>query len=424
MSTLARLLWLAAATLCLVSLANSAPVQEGEEPAWTDTRHFLGANLWGNRLQDWRERGTSIECLNPRGLPLRTVHRTDAQVISISEGDGPEFSTSAFINLGLLPGSREGSAAGFLIGAGAGQLSSESAALIHGWRGPGAGWFVGATPDKRAFLWNLNDRSSEPLWSEGERELNRSLALDLISLEVAPHPDADGQVLLSFLWGATWHEWTLPASEVLGNIALVSHPGEGAGEPVRHHFRGWTTKGLTPTPAAFDPLGPIAAALYSAHAPNGAEDVDVRFTVQCFPLGGDATIRLELPSGGAWLEAARAEVVHDGWTAHLEVEGLNLSEPLPYRLYFDSKSTDIGTPADKARAFEGTLRAYPDDEVVVAGFTGNHQISHELAGGWGASDDAFKHRWSDGVWFPHRDLTDAVLAQDPDLLFFSGDQVY
>ncbi|MHC4375975.1 MAG: alkaline phosphatase D family protein [Planctomycetota bacterium] len=424
MSTLARLLWLAAAAFCLAPFADSTPCQDAESTTWTDTRHFLGANLWGNRLQDWREHGTTIECLNPRGLPLRTVHRTDAQVIRISEGDGPEFSTSAFVNLGLPPGSREGSAAGFLIGAGAGQLSSESAALIHGWRGPGAGWFVGATPDRRAFLWNLNDRSSELLWSEGERSQNESLPIDLISLEVAPHPDADGHVLLRFLWGATRHEWTLPEAEVLGNIALVSHPGEGEGEPVRHGFRGWATKGLTPTPAAFDPLGPIAAALYSAHAPNGARDVDVRFTVQCFPLGGDATIRLELPSGGAWLEAARAEVVHDGWTAHLEVEGLDLSEPAPYRLYFDSKSTDIGTPADKARAFQGTLRAYPDDEVVVAGFTGNHQISHELAGGWGASDDAFKHRWSDGVWFPHRDLTEAVLAQDPDLLFFSGDQVY
>jgi hypothetical protein len=410
-------------SLSLGALTPRAFAQEEAPPAWTRSRHWLGTNLWGNRLQDWREVGTRLECVNPRGLPLRTVHSTSRQLRLDGDGRVPEVRSSCFV--ASLGGERADGLSGFLIGAGGGALSTESAALVHGWRGPGAGFFVGVSDDGRAFLWDLNDRRSAPQYREEPAPMgadqNGSTQLDL---SLRQDPKRVGQVGVTLRVGTQSYGWFLDDAAVLGSLGLVSHAGSGEGEPARHAFSGWATSGLMATGNPFDPLGPIAAALYSAHAPDGAGDVDVRFTVQCFPLGGDATIRLELPTGGAWLEAARAEVVHDGWTAHLTVEGLDLSEPLPYRLHFESKSTDIGTPADHARGFEGTLRAYPDDEVVVAGFTGNHQISHELAGGWGASDDAFKHRWSDGVWFPHRDLTEAVLAQDPDLLFFSGDQVY
>ena len=34
-------------------------------------------------------------------------------------------------------------------------------------------------------------------------------------------------------------------------------------------------------------------------------------------------------------------------------------------------------------------------------------------------------KWNEnGLWFPHKDIVDAVKAQEPDLLYFSGDQIY
>ena len=54
----------------------------------------------------------------------------------------------------------------------------------------------------------------------------------------------------------------------------------------------------------------------------------------------------------------------------------------------------------------------------MAGFTGNHNVKKGgVERGW--------FDWSsNAVWFPHNDLVERVAAQSPDVLFFSGDQVY
>ena len=61
----------------------------------------------------------------------------------------------------------------------------------------------------------------------------------------------------------------------------------------------------------------------------------------------------------------------------------------------------------------GVIPVEPDDEsFVLAGFTG-HKI---YTGGL---------QWnSNGLWFPHQDIINAVQYHQPDFLFFSGDQVY
>lgn len=409
--------------LCFSPFAAQPAAQDNATPQWTQSRHWLGTHLWGNRLQDWQQVGTSLECINPRGLPLRTVHTTHQQLHLNARDRVPEVRSSCRVT--RLGGERADGLSGFLLGAGGGMLSTESAALVHGWRGPGAGYFVGVSDTGRPFLWDLNERGSDPQFHQDLAPIGKGQdGSTQLELFVRQDQKRLGQAGVTLRVGGKSFGWFLDDRAVLGNLGLVSHAGTGDGAAARHSFKDWETSGLALTGDPKDSLGPIVAALYSAHAPRGSRDVDVSFTVQCFPLGGDATVRLELPIDGEWLQAARADVVHDGWTAHLGIEGLNLGEPIPYRLYFESADADIGSPADRTRPFEGTLRAYPDDQVVVAGFTGNHQISHELAGGWGASADAEKHRWLDGVWFPHRDLTESVLAQDPDLLFFSGDQVY
>jgi len=61
--------------------------------------------------------------------------------------------------------------------------------------------------------------------------------------------------------------------------------------------------------------------------------------------------------------------------------------------------------------------------IVVAGFTGNHNNSHSIGGGWGATNPE-KNNWIAGMWFPHTEIVTHVSQHQPDVLFFSGDQVY
>ncbi len=142
----------------------------------------------------------------------------------------------------------------------------------------------------------------------------------------------------------------------------------------------------------------ICFALYTV------QDGILKLTAQLYPLaeGAPREVRLEVNRDGQWTEIARTRVRENeydngkgdrSWTAHFRVENWDHSRDIPYRLRH-------GTEAQ----YEGLVRKDPvdKDEIVVAAFTGN-----------GNNDRRLKP-----------ELIANLKAQDPDLLFFSGDQSY
>ena len=88
------------------------------------------------------------------------------------------------------------------------------------------------------------------------------------------------------------------------------------------------------------------------------------------------------------------------------VENWDATRDVPYRVTFQGGS------------YDGVIRREPSKPQVgsraftLAAFTGTKHFTGGL-------------RWNhDGVWFPHADLVAHVRAHAPDLLFFSGDQIY
>jgi phosphodiesterase/alkaline phosphatase D-like protein len=137
----------------------------------------------------------------------------------------------------------------------------------------------------------------------------------------------------------------------------------------------------------------ICFALYTVHKSV------MKMTAQLYPLrdGEDRTVRLEVMRDGSWKEIARSPVIERGWTAHFRVENWDCSRDTQYRL------------AHGERAFySGTVKKDPihEDTIVVAAFTGNAIY------GWTGGD------------IPKDDIVENIKRLDPDLLFFSGDQVY
>ena len=95
---------------------------------------------------------------------------------------------------------------------------------------------------------------------------------------------------------------------------------------------------------------------------------------------------------GDWRYVADADVDPRGWIATFRVESWDTTRTWPYRITHPGGAT-----------FEGIRRDPVDkDEIVVAAFTGNSN-----------SDRG-----------PRDDIVENIKAQDPDLLFFSGDQSY
>lgn len=133
----------------------------------------------------------------------------------------------------------------------------------------------------------------------------------------------------------------------------------------------------------------ICFALYTTH--NGV----LKLSAQLYPLqeGESRDVTLQIQLSDSWKNIATQQVDEDHWMTTFRAENWDDSQNVPYRL------THPG-----GAVYEGTIRRNPRDkgEIVVAAFTGNSNRDRR----------------------PREDLIKNIKAQDPDLLFFSGDQSY
>ena len=122
----------------------------------------------------------------------------------------------------------------------------------------------------------------------------------------------------------------------------------------------------------------------------------MKMSVQLYPLLPEesAEVHLEIrQANGSWKRITSSAVNKTGWMASFRVSNWDHSQDHAYRVTHAGGST-----------FAGRVRRDPvdKDEIVVAAFTGN---SNKDRG-------------------PRADIVKNIQAQDPDLLFFSGDQSY
>ncbi len=371
-------------------------------------RTWVGPDYWANRLQDWRIRGGRLECLEgSASKPMRTVHLLTER---LNDNYG-EFRMR--VRTGLIGAEASARAAtGFLIGAGR-RLDYRAAALIHHSPGPGAGLFAGVDGQGYLFIRDLEQpdapdvvRSRRGLQSVDEIEirLEARRAEGKYCLILAAASVSGGQGVGS----VSVNEIELDRLE--GNVALVSHPGDWS---ERFWFRDWSLDGSKFRTERENTCGPIISAQHTLS--RGV----LKMTAQLMPIGqaDNQTVTLQVSRESSWTTVAEERVVAPGWTATFKVEDWNAASNVRYRLLYDLKTAD-----GEAEQYEwgGTVRRDPDSarEIVVAGFTGNHNVRHPGV-------DRGTYTWTqDWLWFPHTDIVEHVSRHKPDLLFFSGDQVY
>lgn len=121
----------------------------------------------------------------------------------------------------------------------------------------------------------------------------------------------------------------------------------------------------------------------------------LKLSAQLYPLkpGEEREVRLEFKQEDEWKEAAREPVVFPGWSAHFRIENWDNSRDVPYRVRHGSKAM-----------FEGLIRHDPveKDEIVIANMSCNSSRTTGL----------------------RPEIIDNLKLQNPDLLFFGGDQTY
>jgi len=121
----------------------------------------------------------------------------------------------------------------------------------------------------------------------------------------------------------------------------------------------------------------------------------LKLSAQLFPLfPGEARVaRLELKRGGKWQEVATSEVLYPGWDAHFRVEKWDGKKDMAYRVRHGDTAM-----------FEGRIRRDP---------VGNHPVAVGVL--------SCNSRLTKGS---RQEIVNNLKAQNPDLLFFAGDQSY
>lgn len=121
----------------------------------------------------------------------------------------------------------------------------------------------------------------------------------------------------------------------------------------------------------------------------------LKLTAQLYPLrpSDSREARLEFRRDRKWVEAARAPVLYPGWSAHFRVAPWDASKDVSYRVRHGEHAS-----------FEGLIRRDPrsKNEIVVAVLSCN---SSRTTG-------------------QRPEIIDRLKRQNPDLLFFAGDQTY
>lgn len=382
-----RSLLLLSAACAVVSGAASADVSVSAEGL--PDRWFITPEVWSNPMENWRiEDGRIVTTHSPDG-PLMTLHHIACE---LSDAAAPaEMSVRVQV---AGPGDAPGSA-GFYVGVRVDDpIDDYRSRLLFG-----EGLFAGINTAGEIFIGREARGRLARMGAElGAKAVTLSLTMTpaddgTYTLQLTATDAADGAEL-----GHVKHIGT-PAEAVFGNVALFANapnPVANCGRKALWAFNDWHLTGAKFVERPDHAFGPILWSQYTL------SNNTLKMTAQMAPIGEqDAQeVALEIKRDGEWTEIARAVIVPLSWTAHLRVEGWDDSVVTPYRLTWVQRHADGSeTPYE----WQGTVRANPADKPVIT---------------------ATIYCCFMDYLFPNRCIAENTARQNPDILMFTGDQIY
>ncbi len=379
--------------------AASAPkrASDAKSPdSWSRTqdRVWLGGEYWANPMEDWQIADGGAECRSLGGN--RSIHSLTHQIAEPAKG----FTMS--VRMSLLEARGKDAGAGFRLGVRSELNEYRSNCFVM------QGLNAGVAEGKMV----LGSKTAPLAAGADSKKIGLVLSGVGTGADVALTLEARANDTGASL-GKLSH--TVPAATLLGNVALVSgYAAEGAptapkkaakaasqGGSSRYRFTAWQMAGdaFTITPA--QRFGPLLWSMYSLSDSRTPEGWIMKLSALTGPMGRDDSqvVELHVQRGGAWQSLGEGKLDPDAWVATFRIPRWDEKTATPYKLVYREKHRDGSVTPDE---WTGTILANPAGRPLrMAAMTCQNDYA-----------------------FPYEPLVRNVAKLKPDLVFFSGDQIY
>ncbi len=377
-------------SLSLIGILPRRPARADDDAAnrldrWdrTEDRVFLGGEFWANPMEDWRLRGGWAECLVSSGN--RSVHSL-TRALRNAEG---AFAMSVRMRR-------------------PDELSADG----------GAGFRIGVRSDIDEYRSNCFAGGGidaglvgdELILGRESAKLERPFPGGECRLHLVGSPGEGDRYHLELT--ATLPDGTrlgsvkLDAQKkfVVGNLALVSQlkrPPRGRVEEPAWSFTDWHASGdaLATTPE--HRFGPILWTMYSLSDSRSDEGFVMKLSALTGPLAKSSPQEIELlvEKDGAWTSLGKQALDTEAWMATFRIPNWDETTETPYKVVHRETLTDGTESIDE---WGGRIKPNPSGRPLRIGAL---TCQNDYA-------------------FPYEPVAQNLLRLDPDLLYFSGDQIY
>ena len=385
----------------LVTFLSSNAVLAQKLPAIDKevTRSWVGPEYMTNPLMNWKLKKGRIE--NTHGGWINEVHSLTHQ---LKKGDGTIRLSVQLGELGESKGRHnEVAFAGFKLGA-VGHRNHYLSNILHNLQNGFARQLMKVPPIPVGI-------TSEGALRIGSKYAEKKISpLDFSDLELQVEVDYKGnqasidlkvkkanRIIASFTS-------VVDRPNLMGNVALACHglnPPENYNrennvvDHMRFWFADWKLNGSKVTANLDQKVGPILWSQYTLH------ERTLKMMVFYTPLDENENklAALQVQNDGKWKTIATDQIDPLSNSTLFRIDDWEDTKDHNYRVKLDWKDTKGKAVA----TWDGTIRKDPVDKetIVLAGLS-----------------------CSNSDLFPNRFLTQNLIAQDPDLVYFSGDQIY
>lgn len=348
----------------------------------TYDRVWIGEEFWANPMEDWRINDGWAQCQT--SAEGRSLHSVTRQITDI------EQSFAMSIELSQSTALKNDGGAGFKLGIKSDLNEYRSNCFAK--NGLDAGIIKGelVIGKVKETLDQVPEQGHVVLNIIGSRK-GPNYVLQMVAAE----PDTNKEL------GRIRAE--VPAKQLLGNVAVVSQytgPKQRTGTP-GYKFRNWLAGGKALSHNPDQAFGPILWTMYTLSDSRTDEGFVLKLSALLGPVGKEdcAEVEMYVKRKDEWMPIGKAGVKQGSWTATYRLPNWDESTETPFKVVYQQEYK-AGKPT--RHEWHGTILANPTGRPFrLAALTCQNDYA-----------------------FPYAPVAENIVRMKPDMLYFSGDQLY